>query len=78
MAQTAPGPLDADLLIYDLDAIEASGRFRNTAPGDPSRAVGFFSHIDKRKKAAADRNGIEAFPRGAFWRKLPELLEDEG
>ena len=73
IAEMAPGPLEGDLVIYDLDAIEASRRFRDAAK--PTRTVGFFSHIDKRKKAAAAKQGIEAIPRGAFWRKLPELLE---
>jgi hypothetical protein len=67
-----PAPLEADLLIFDLDALEASGRFRDTAPAN--KTLGFYSHIDKKLRAAADRHGIEAIPRGAFWRKLPELL----
>jgi hypothetical protein len=75
MAQTTPGPLQGDLIIYDLDALEA-GRVGNTAPG--KRTVGFFSHIDKRKKASADKLGIEAIPRGRFWRELPALLAEPG
>jgi hypothetical protein len=66
----------ADLLIYDLDAIETSGEFRDTAPAN--KTVGFFSHIDRRKKSAAEKHGIEAIPRGAFWRRLPEFLETPG
>jgi hypothetical protein len=67
------GPLEADLLILDLDAIDAWGRFRDAAPAD--RTVGFYSHIDKRRKAAAEKHGVDAIPRGAFWKKLSELLD---
>lgn len=61
-----------DLVIADLD----SGRdvvleaLRGVAP----RVVGFYSHVDAALGEAATAAGVEALPRGRFWRELDELL----
>lgn len=39
-----------------------------------SAVIGFFSHVDDELAAKARLRGIEAIPRGRFWRSLPEIL----
>lgn len=57
------------LLVIDLDeaSVDVLG-----SPG--VRAIGFFSHVDRPLAEAARAAGIEAVPRGRFWRTLPQLL----
>ena len=74
-AEKLPG---AGLLVLDLDAggqaaIDEAAVYAGTADG-PSRVIGFYSHIDDDLKRAAQAAGIEAYPRGRFWRDLPSLL----
>jgi hypothetical protein len=40
----------------------------------PTRVVGFFSHVDEALGDAARAAGIQAFPRGRFWRECARLL----
>jgi hypothetical protein len=76
MATASPGdlgPAAAEhapaLVVIDLDeaGVDALG-----PPG--VRAIGFFSHVDRPLAEAARAAGIEAVPRGRFWRTLPQLL----
>ena len=44
----------------------------------PSRVLGYFSHVQEATGAAARAAGVEAYPRGRFWRELPSLLAGAG
>jgi hypothetical protein len=63
-----------ELVVLDLDEAGESG-LREFGSVDPARAVGFFSHIDARLGEVARAAGVEAVPRGRFWRTLPQLFE---
>lgn len=69
---------EPDLVVLDLDAgglalVAELERARAAGLGR-GRVIGYFSHIDEQLGAAARRAGCEAFPRGRFWRTLPEIL----
>lgn len=69
---------DAALLVLDLDAggqaaIDEVAALA-AATRAPDRVIGFYSHIDDDLRRAAQAAGIDAFPRGRFWRDLPALL----
>lgn len=69
-------PPDVDLMVLDLDTgghalIDA---WTSLADGSRPRAVGYFSHVDDTLGEYARSRGIEAVPRGRFWRTLGELL----
>jgi hypothetical protein len=66
------GAEPVDLVVADLDsgrdvALEA---LRDVAV----RVVGFYSHVDTALGEAATVAGVEAVPRGRFWRELDDLL----
>ena len=70
-----------DVLVLDLDgggrdllrAVEAAG-----AEGIlPGRVIGYFSHVDEDLGRAAAEAGVEAYPRGRFWREASVLLGAE-
>ncbi len=68
LAEHAP-----ELVVVDLDeggesALSALGA------GPRARTIGFFSHVDGALGDAARAAGVEAVPRGRFWRTLPQLL----
>jgi hypothetical protein len=63
-AEHAPALLVIDLDEAGVDALGSAG----------VRAIGFFSHVDRPLAEAARAAGIEAVPRGRFWRTLPQLL----
>lgn len=63
-----------ELVVVDLDeagepVVCALG------PAPRARIIGFFSHVDTSLGDAARAAGVEAVPRGRFWRTLPQLLE---
>lgn len=66
------------ILILDLDEGREAALARlveaRTAGNAPQRALGYFSHIDVELGKAARSAGLEVYPRGRFWRTLPELL----
>jgi hypothetical protein len=74
---TAPEVVVLDLdtggaqLVAELEAARAAGLVRG-------RVVGYFSHIDEALGVTARGAGCEAFPRGRFWRTLPEILGGQG
>lgn len=80
---TAPSlgdvPSDVKLVLLDLDAggRESLDRVAVLQQERPEvRWVGFYSHVDEELGAAAGDAGIEALPRGRFWRQLTDLLAD--
>lgn len=65
-----------ELVVVDLDeAGEPVLRALSSAPR--ARMIGFFSHVDVALGDAARAAGVEAVPRGRFWRTLPQLFEGQ-
>jgi hypothetical protein len=64
----------ARLVILDLDdfadALDAVGKQELAA----ARLVGYYSHVDHELGQRARAAGVEALPRGRFWRELPGLV----
>lgn len=61
----------AVLLLVDLDRCDDPAAFRITGV----RVVGFGSHVDADRLAAAEALGYdEVLPRSVFFRRLPEIL----
>ena len=67
-----------EIVVLDLDSgtaavlddlPKAEGRHR-TGP----RLLGYFSHVDEGLGRAAAAAGVEAHPRGRFWRSIDDLL----
>jgi hypothetical protein len=69
LAEHAP-----ELVVVDLDEAGEPG-LGGLGPGPRARTIGFFSHVDTALGDAARAAGVEAVPRGRFWRTLPQLLE---
>lgn len=76
---TRPGDLGAALaehapalVVIDLDEAGDSGLDLVRSTG--VRAIGYFSHVDRKLAQAAEAAGVEAVPRGRFWRTLPQLF----
>ena len=67
------GELDADLVVVDLDSVGAE-LVRSWGERSGPAAIGYFSHVDTELGEAARAAGIEALPRGRFWRTLPDVL----
>lgn len=69
--QSLPDPIEADVLVCDLDAVDAKEIARAEAP-----TLGFYSHVDIEAKRAADAAGIDlAVPRSRMARELPQLID---
>jgi hypothetical protein len=69
--QSLPDPVEADVLICDLDAVDVEQVARADAP-----TLGFYSHVDVETKNAADAAGIDlAVPRSRMARELPQLVD---
>jgi hypothetical protein len=65
------------MVVIDLDEV---GTRALTAVPDDSGSVGpmvvaYFSHVDGALGESARQAGVEALPRGRFWRELPSLVE---
>lgn len=63
------------LVLVDLDmggapALEALA----SASSEGVRVVAFFSHVDEGAGRRAREAGLEALPRGRFWRELPGIV----
>ncbi|MEA2446467.1 MAG: hypothetical protein QOK47_104 [Actinomycetota bacterium] len=70
-------PAGVKLVLLDLDAggRELVDRVADLGAAEPGiRWIGFFAHIDEELGGLAREAGIEAVPRGRFWRELPDLL----
>ena len=71
VTQALPDPVEADVLICDLDAVDVKEVARANPP-----TLGFYSHVDIETKQAADAAGIDlAVPRSRMARELPELVD---
>jgi hypothetical protein len=71
VAPSLPASVDADLLVCDLDAVDAT---TVVATGIP--ALGFYSHVDVDTKRRAEEAGIDlVVPRSRMSRELPALVE---
>ena len=69
--QSLPDPVEADVLICDLDAVDVKAVAQADAP-----TLGFYSHVDVETKQAADAAGIDlAVPRSRMARELPQLVD---
>jgi hypothetical protein len=73
-----PGVLQGgrvQLVIIDLDNASPDS-LDVVAESEPStaRVVGFYSHVDLELGQRARAAGIEAFPRGRFWRELSGMV----
>jgi hypothetical protein len=76
VAAVGPGTL---LVILELEApgsVEVVAAVREKAPG--ARVVGFAPHVLEERLAAAREAGAEVLPRGAFVKRLPELVAAAG
>lgn len=70
VATSLPDSVEADLLICDLDAIDADEIAQESVP-----ILGFYSHVDVETKRAAEAAGIDlAVPRSRMARELPQLV----
>ena len=59
-----------DLVIIDLDRVGIPESLPEAVP-----AIGYFSHVGEQIEKDALAAGIEAIPRGRFWKELNRLLE---
>jgi hypothetical protein len=67
---SAGAPLEADLLVVDLDA---AGTDVERPLGTPS--LGFYSHVDVETRARAQEAGFDlVVPRSRMAREMPELV----
>ncbi len=62
---------EIDVVVIDLDEL---GEVFPEGLWAAGRVIGFFSHVDATRAEAAQAVGIEAYPRGRFWRDLPRIL----
>jgi hypothetical protein len=66
-----PASIEAELLVCDLDAVDATEVVQAGVP-----TLGFYSHVDVETKEAADAAGIDlAVPRSRMARELPQLVD---
>ena len=69
-----------DLIVLDLDgggsaALEELSAAM-AAGQVTSKVVAFVSHVDERLRSAAADVGVDAIPRGRFWRSLEKILSE--
>lgn len=74
--ESLEAPPEVDLVVLDLDS---GGRalidaWTTLAGESGPRAIGYFSHVDVALGDRARSGGVEAVPRGRFWRTLEEIL----
>ena len=71
VAAALPGTIDADVLVCDLDAVDAAA-----VAAAPVPALGFYSHVDVDTKRAAEEAGVGlVVPRSKMARELPALVK---
>jgi DNA-binding response OmpR family regulator len=63
-----------DLVLVDLDRAGADALAVLSEAATHARVIGYFSHVDEELGRRARAGGIEALPRGRFWRELARLL----
>ena len=68
------------LIVLDLDGGGTDALDRVTDLANHGRITGkvvaFVSHVDERLRDAAADAGVEAIPRGRFWRSLGQTLSE--
>ncbi|MGH2828214.1 MAG: hypothetical protein ACRDKF_14730 [Actinomycetota bacterium] len=69
-------PPQADVVVLDLDdgGRDLIDRWAALAGEGAPPTIGYFSHVDVALGEHAAARGIEALPRGRFWRTLGETL----
>jgi DNA-binding response OmpR family regulator len=67
------GDGDAVVLV-DLDRAGPDGLAGLSEVAGRARVIGYFSHVDEELGKKARAEGVEALPRGRFWRELPSIL----
>ncbi|MGH2751371.1 MAG: hypothetical protein ACRDK3_10965 [Actinomycetota bacterium] len=67
---------EADLVVLDLDTGGSSliRAWAELSGGAGPRTIGYFSHVDVELGRQARTHGIEAWPRGRFWRTLDDIF----
>jgi hypothetical protein len=71
VAAGVPDSVEADVVICDLDAAEASEAAQASVP-----TLGFYSHVDVETKRQAEAAGFDmVIPRSRMARELPQLVE---
>ena len=62
------------LVLVDLDRAGPDGVAALSEVAGRARVIGYFSHVDEELGRKARAEGVEALPRGRFWRELPAIL----
>jgi DNA-binding response OmpR family regulator len=62
------------VVLVDLDRAGADGLAPLSEVAGRTRVIGYFSHVDEELGKKAQAEGVEALPRGRFWRELPSIL----
>lgn len=71
VVSSLPSPIEADVLVCDLEAMDAGELAQAGVP-----TLGFYSHVDVATKEAAEAAGIDlAVPRSRMARELPQLVD---
>ena len=71
VAPTLPAGADVDLVVCDLDAVDAAA-----VPGLGVPVLGFYSHVDVEARKRGEEAGIDlVVPRSRMARELPSLAE---
>jgi DNA-binding response OmpR family regulator len=65
---------DEAVVLVDLDRAGPDGLTSLSEVAGRARVIGYFSHVDEELGKRAQEEGIEALPRGRFWRELPSIL----
>jgi hypothetical protein len=71
VAPSLSGPVDADAIVCDLDAVDAEAVASTGVP-----ALGFYSHVDVETKKRGEEAGLSlVVPRSRMARELPRLID---
>lgn len=71
VAASVPDTVEADVLICDLDAVDADDAAQASVP-----TLGFYSHVDVETKRRAEAAGFNlTVPRSRMARELPQLVD---
>jgi hypothetical protein len=62
------------VVLVDLDRAGPEGLAGLSEVAGRARVIGYFSHVDEELGKRARAEGVEALPRGRFWRELPSIL----
>ena len=69
--------MEPEIVVLDLDSgaslLDELGGVEAPHTKRP-RLLGYYSHVDEDVGRAAAAAGVEAHPRGRFWRSLDDLL----